>query len=460
MASVYRRKYCKPDGRRVECSTYTVECKVGDAFHRLPGFKDKRASEELGRKVERLDGLRASGEQPDLALTKWLEGLPTKLRLKLVQIGLLDGQAMAATKPLAEHLEHYRQALLDGVASPRQRRPATTKHADLVTYRVETLATGIGAAFLSDVTAEAVGRYLAERRAKGELSVQTCNNYLKDCKAFFNWLVRARRWRENPIARLTKQQVTTKSRKHVRRVMEHAEAASLLRAARRGPERFGMTGEERYWLYRLALETALRSSELRTLTRANFELEDAEPTVWVLDDDTKNRQRAELPLRPRTARELRRFLGGKPGGTPVFPMPGSEKVVRMLRHDLKAARIPYETASGVVDFHSLRSTCLSWLAAAGVPLKTLQTFARHSTPVLTMNVYTHNLHGSLAGAAGLLPDLPESGHEALRATGTDSAVGGCARYGRCHWWAHWWKDWQEDGSGKFTSVRCDSRFHI
>ena len=123
------------------------------------------------------------------------------------------------------------------------------------------------------------------------------------------------------------------------------------------------------------------------------------------------------------------FLGGKPGGTPVFPMPGSEKVVRMLRHDLKAAGIPYETASGVVDFHSLRSTCLSWLAAAGVPLKTLQTFARHSTPVLTMNVYTHNLHGSLAGAAGLLPDLPEAGHEALRATGTDSAVAGAPATG-------------------------------
>jgi hypothetical protein len=53
-----------------ECETFTVEAKVDDAFPRLPGFRDKRASEELGRKVERLANLRPAGEQPDAALTK------------------------------------------------------------------------------------------------------------------------------------------------------------------------------------------------------------------------------------------------------------------------------------------------------------------------------------------------------------------------------------------------------
>ena len=47
---------------------------------RVPGYSDKRASEELGRKLERLAGLRASREQPDKTLSEWLETLHDKLR--------------------------------------------------------------------------------------------------------------------------------------------------------------------------------------------------------------------------------------------------------------------------------------------------------------------------------------------------------------------------------------------
>ncbi len=88
---------------------------------------------------------------------------------------------------------------------------------------------------------------------------------------------------------------------------------------------------------------------------------------------------------------------------------------------MAVAGIPYETDSGILDFHALRTTCLSWLAAANVPLRTLQEFARHSTPTLTMNVYAHTLQGSLGGAAARLPDLSCSPDESMRATGTDHA---------------------------------------
>ena len=307
------------------------------------------------------------------------------------------------------------------MASPKQKGPASSKHARLVVYRVTALLNGIGATFHSDVSPETVGRHLAEQRAKG-MSVQTSNNYVKDAKAFLNWMLRTKRAAENPIACLAKQQVTARSRKQVRRALEPAEGATLLRVAQTGRDYYGMTGEERYWLYRLALETALRSSELRALTPGNLRLDNSEPFVWLPGDDTKNREPAEIPLRPDTAAELRIFLGAKPASGPVFPMPGGDEVVRMLRRDLKAAGIPYETDSGVADFHALRGTCLSWLAAAGVPLKSLQTFARHSTPNLTMNVYTHTLHGSLADAASRLPNFSRTTPEVLRATGTDDAV--------------------------------------
>ena len=75
MASVYQRSYRARDGRRVRCEKYTVECKIGDTFRPLSGYRDKKASEELGRKVERLASLHAAGEPPDAALAKWTEGL-------------------------------------------------------------------------------------------------------------------------------------------------------------------------------------------------------------------------------------------------------------------------------------------------------------------------------------------------------------------------------------------------
>ena len=339
MAGTFKRTYRNRKGRSVECDKYTVECKIGEAYQRVPGYRDRKASEELGRKIERLAALREAGEHPDGALSKWLQGLPDKLRDRLAKFGLLSGSAVAATKPLAEHLAEYWQALLDGVASSRQKGPATQKHADLVKYRVETLLTGIGARFLLDVTIEAVGRYLAGRRAKG-LSVASSNHYVTRAKSFFNWMVRAGRATRNPLNGMAKIQVTAKARTFVRRALEHGEGGMLLRVTRIGHDCYGMTGEERYWLYRIALETALRSSELRALTPESFCLDDPESTVWLPGDATKNREPAELPLRADTVRELRVFLATKKPKAQVFAMPNVTDVASMLRHDLGVAKIP------------------------------------------------------------------------------------------------------------------------
>jgi Phage integrase family len=181
-----------------------------------------------------------------------------------------------------------------------------------------------------------------------------------------------------------------------------------------------MPSQERHWLYRIALETALRSSELRALVRANFELDGEEPLVWLAGDNTKNNKPAELPLRAETVESLRGYLAGKHPDARAFPnMPPVYDVAHMLREDLIAAGVDFENDAGRVDFHSLRGTCLSWLADAGTPFKVLQDFARHSTPTLTMNIYARTLRGSFAGAAARLPDLSSTGFAAVRATGTD-----------------------------------------
>ncbi|MGA8350584.1 MAG: hypothetical protein WB773_22525 [Isosphaeraceae bacterium] len=95
----------------------------------------------------------------------------------------------------------------------------------------------------------------------------------------------------------------------------------------------------------------------------------------------------------------------------------------MLAIDLKAAGIEPESNSGIVDFHALRGTYISHLVSSGASVKTCQTLARHSSPVLTIGIYAKASLHDIAGAVESLPDLtPTQPHcEALSATGT---VGG------------------------------------
>ena len=60
-----------------------------------------------------------------------------------------------------------------------------------------------------------------------------------------------------------------------------------------------MAGVQRYWLYRLAVETGLRSGELRSLTRVSFDLNGSDPTVTIAAASAKNRDFEDpFPMNP------------------------------------------------------------------------------------------------------------------------------------------------------------------
>ena len=66
------------------------------------------------------------------------------------------------------------------------------------------------------------------------------------------------------------------------------------------------------------------------------------------------------------------------------------------------------------------------LARANVPVKVLQTLARHSDPKLTLNTYSIMGISDMTAAVALLPNLnaiksAERNQQVLRATGTDNA---------------------------------------
>lgn len=197
------------------------------------------------------------------------------------------------------------------------------------------------------------------------------------------------------------------------------EISLLLDTAQKGPVRYGMTGSQRSMLYRLAVETGLRASELRALTVQDFDFDTL--TVSLGAAHTKNRQSARQPLKADTAARLRPFLAGKMPTAAVFALPAVYSISRMIQADLRAAGInPADDGKGKLDFHSLRHTFATLLIAAGVNVKTAQSLLRHSTPTLTLGLYTHTLKGSEQRAIDCLPNfdrVPAS--EQSRATGTD-----------------------------------------
>ena len=229
------------------------------------------------------------------------------------------------------------------------------------------------------------------------------------------------------------------------RALDADELRWLLDTTQRGPERFGMTGPVRATLYQLAVETGLRASELRSLTRADFNLDGGEPTATVAAGYSKRRREDTLPLRADTAGALRQFPSGKLPAARVFGMPRSDKTAEMLRADLEAARqawledagtdaerkrgegssyLAYRDEAGrVADFHSLRHTFITNLARGGVHPKDAQALARHSTITLTMDRYSHVTRRALGRALGALPDLSVPERGSVWATGTDDAPG-------------------------------------
>ena len=414
---VFQTSYKDRNGKRRTASRWYVETKdhLG-IVRRIPAFTDKRASESFGRQVESLVALRIQGEQLDSGLIRWLEGLPAKARERLATIGLLEPHRVASAKTLKAHQADYEQSLRDSDTTPA--------YVKKTVNRVTAVFDGIGAKFLSDVKAPAVSRYLAARRADG-LSNKSSNHYLAAVKAFMNWMVKERRVSENPIAHLSALNTKT-DRRHVRRPLEPDEIRRLLAVARGGSERYGMTGEERFWLYRLAIETGVRSNELRQLTRADFDLDGPEPSVTIRAAIAKNRSEATIPLRPDTANELQVFLGHKLPSASVFTMPRPEVVVIMLRTDLAAAGISYIDDTGrVCDFHSLRSTFASLLLRSGVDVRTAKDLMRHSTIAMTADVYACTMRGSQADAVQRLPDLSCTDSEQFRATGTENVLASC-----------------------------------
>ncbi|NQV31801.1 MAG: tyrosine-type recombinase/integrase, partial [Phycisphaeraceae bacterium] len=396
--------------------------------HKIPAFSDRRQSEALGRQIDKLLAARG-GEGLDAALSAWLEMLPARLMKQFVSWGLIESHRAAASKTLTQHLADFKLSLLAG--------GCTEKHAGQKHKRVERVFALCGYRHYSEIAPSKLQACISLIKTTvlkkvdgvvkeveiGPASAQTKKHYLSECKAFCRWMVQDRRANENPLIHLKPLKVD-KSQTRQRRALEPEEVVGLLGALQAADVHHGMTGYERAILYRLATETGLRALEIRSLKVSNIDLKGK--TIMVFDSDTKNRQGALLPLRQDMCEYLSPLLQNKHPEAQVFNLPSRYNMADMLRADLALAGIdPEDTGQGLLDFHSLRHTFGSLLAASGVHHKIAQDLMRHSDINLTMTRYTHTLLGQGAKAVESLPDFSHARQEAQAKTGTDDMPMDC-----------------------------------
>jgi len=425
-------------GKTIPYSRWYIEIRDHDSRPRkLAAFKDRQASEEFGRKLERLVAFRCAGQVPDRELSRWIESLQRQTKDKLAAWGLLQPHQYAASRLIAQMLDDWKASLVT--------RERTPKHVRHVVGRAQRLFDGCGFVTWSDITADAVERHLNELRCgnpaaierhlgasppnvvnrqrpgllRDGISAKTSNHMLASARQFTTWVVKRGLATDEPL-RVLEPLNARLDKRRIRRALTEEELCALLRAAHEGPDDAGVSGPLRAVLYTVACETGLRANELKSLRVAHLDLGEPRPSLTLQAADSKHRREDVLPLRLGTARALRELVEGRGALEPVFRLPHGWRPARMLRADLVRAAIPYTDESDrVFDFHALRGMQATRLLAAGASPKTTQTLMRHSTAELTVSLYAKNRPDDERLALDLLGDiLPSPSSTSAVATGT------------------------------------------
>jgi len=361
----------------------------GDGVKReAAGCSDRRATEEMARTAE--------------------------AEAAKIRSGTIDPRDLAYAaherRTLADHLADFRKSLED--------KGSSTKHASVTANRAGRVLTLAKARRIADLSPSKTLDALATLRrpvgSGGEgLSIETVNHHVRAVKSFSRWLWKDKRAREHALAHLATSNPES-DRRRKRRVLTPDEAGRLILATSASRDLMGMSGPDRAMAYLIALGTGFRSEEIRSLTPEAFDLAAQPPTATVSSAYTKNGKEAVQPLPPALADRLRPWLPTREAGRPVLPLP--DRTAEMLRVDLEAAGIAYETPAGVVDFHALRGSYISHVVSSGASVKTAQTLARHSTPSLTIGIYAKASTDDIAGAMDRLPDLvlPKTAHTGVQ----------------------------------------------
>ncbi len=357
MPSIYR-----PPG----CKKYRIAY-INERGQRVnvPGFRDKQATLEKARKLER-DAERARAGLPVAQAGRLHQpiGELTDLYLKeMERLGLSDTH-VKETKRLLNRL--WKECRWPSLASVRSDR--------LIEFLHQLKDAGRGP--------------------------RTLNSYRDALRTFLEWCVGQNWLQENPIQRVKKARAKGKKTKP-RRAYTVEEFHRLLIASPRHRD-----------LYRVAGLSGLRKSELRGLEKRDLTPVGPSPTWHLRAEITKGRRKDVVPILPNVLPLVRQIWEGLPSPTSrMFPrIPRTQT----LHQDIHSAGIQRIDAEGrCLDFHSLRYFFCTLLARS-LSIQTVRFLMRHKNIKETCDLYmdlglTDINEAILQLPPSLLPDWPPEG---------------------------------------------------
>lgn len=386
-----------------------------------------------------------------------------KYQAKLARSAKDNPIEAAARRPLTEHVIDFRRYL--------ESKRVTSGHVAGSIGRLVKLLDGCGFRLIGDIAPQAVRDWLKAQLDRGWIDplpgtvdvrprpfgLGAANHYLTAAKAFCRWAYNDHRLARNPLAGIAKFN-EQEDRRRSRRAMLADELEWLVSTTKASvDDRKALAGTDRAMIYQVAAFTGLRANEVASLTPASFDLGAVRPYLIVESTISKRRRQDVLPIADGLAASLREFLDARellPTERQARLWPGKwyRRAAEILRDDMAQARagwieaapeadrgereasdflLPEDASGDVLDFHALRHTFCTNLAASNASPKMLMELARHSTPALTLGRYAHMRLSDAHNAVNALPTLGDPRQrEALKATGTDGRAAQEARENR------------------------------
>jgi len=404
---------------RVTCE---IKLKVDGRVVRFPGVKDRGTSKQIEARIAKLIVAKSHHQPIAAEVLTWVRDLPTRaprLFKRLVDEGLADATLLGRRKlrdlliGVIVERKGFTEALKslhrNGNTEEQARRKVLVLRPDVYVCKSQGYLQSMCAArrtaghvletisdndailnacefvYWDDLNAEKLKQWLHEQReSRDDFGSTTCNHYITSIKAFADWCRRQlkRHGEANPFEDVKKfdtgDDIRVKRRSATAEEMEKIVAAtSLVGTVKRLP------AEDRSMLYRVAMTLGPRAAECGSLSPEDIIENDDGQTLIIDASQTKNGKEARIPVPQSLADSLRPWLAAKPKGIKLWPGKWYREAAEMLRKDLAAAGIEYETKDGVFDFHATRHTAIT-RGSRVMPIVDLKMFARHAKIETTM----------------------------------------------------------------------------
>jgi integrase len=334
----------------------------------------------------------------------------------------LDRTPRQVRLTVPEAVQSFEADLRGGRVRGGQRRAVSEEYANMALSRLRRVLGACGAKHVDALSTDMVNAALDRLHEEGTIaSLMTRRHHETIVRTFGKWLVNTERQDRDPFRLLKLTYVGEGDTVHDRTAFTLEQLQLIVNAARSGPTRIGLTGEQRAILYILAAYTGLRAREAAAVRKQDFTDGMAQVKVAGMFCKTKHEALQPVPsfLRPVLAAYVANLQDGD------FLFPGGRKQVggkwetagwvkgksagEFLRYDaakvgIVIGREGKEQNKGVLDFHSLRHFYGTVCDQAGISDGLRRKLHRASSQKL-LDRYTHRELAELTAAVEELPAI-------------------------------------------------------